>query len=101
MVLWELKDAIRVFAQSFLAHRSCPHDCKKALRVTGISSTFHTVRRGRADGKMSSEPVGGFPESQSIAFLSFWPQLCPMATLDAKVVRNLSFASKLCQLRLK
>ena len=50
---------------------------------------------------MPDESVGGFPESQSSTFLSFWPQLCPMATLDARAVRNVAFASKLRQVRLK
>lgn len=50
---------------------------------------------------MPEEPVGRFPESPSSTFLSFWPKPCSIATLDARVMRNVAFGSKLCLLRLK
>lgn len=70
-----------------------------AFKIPAIKSVFQAVRRRRADSRRPDEPIKSFPESHSNAFLSFWPQLCPMASRDARMVRNVAPGSKLCQLR--
>lgn len=72
-----------------------------AFKILGSGSPFQVVCGGRSDDKMPEEPVGRFPESRSSTFLSFWPKLCPVATLDTRVIRNVAFGSKLCLIRLK
>lgn len=72
-----------------------------AFKILGNGSPSQAVCSGRSDGNMSEEPVGRFPESQSSTFVSFWPKLCPIATPDARVMRNVAFGSNLCLIRLK
>lgn len=81
-----------------LACGSCPHVCKMAPKLPGISSTSRAVRREKVDGKGQMDLLEVF---QNLIPLSPYHlgHTCPMA-LDVRLMRNVALGAKLCQLRL-